>query len=1447
VPGPYSAGSVLLEVVPVFRDVQNSIQREAEDIGRAIGKDVGDNVDKEASKAIPNALDKALKNPKVSKSADEAGKSSGARFGGAFRTAVDGAISKAMNDMGRNVDVGIADLAKRLRALKDDVNLSPDLDARKVMAELAMLERQLRASGRNMDLTLDARLDADTLGDDLAEVRRTLEARGIVIDVDADTAGALAELAVLDRDRKVKVKADVDTSQLSIFERLLVRSGMAARGAASGGDAATSSFRGFNGVLATAVSIGPLLIPILAALAGGALALGTSLGVAATGLVPLALGLAGVGTAVGALADVENDAAKDQAAYARTLRTASNGVRDAQLAVTRAREAAGESAEQASRRIRDAMRAEEDAAEGVIRAQRAVTRAEEDHARAQEEAIRAQRQLTRAREEAQDQLRDMQLQLRGGALAERQAVIDLFEAQVAYRNALADPGATSLERERATIAYERQSLALEEIRIRNADLREESERAAAAGVEGSEQVVAAQRGVADANRAVADAQQGIVDANAAVVEAQQRVADAAEATADAQIAAARDQRDSTRAIEDAQRRLADAQLSYNDALFRTGELGSASMQALDEAMAKLSPAGQAFALWIFGLRGELQELRNLAQEGLLPGLQGGLQLLIDTYGPGFRTFVGEISSLLGEMASVAAQALTTPVWQDFFAMIGEYAPIFMRQWGQIALSLSTGIAAIMTAAAPFAQQIGEIWAALFGQFAAWASSPEGAAMITSFLEHVAEITPDVLRFLGALAGALLNLMIAIAPYAEIALRLFTGFLEFIAGLDPKILGAIVLGILVLVGTMQAIFGILAGAGIVIQVLFALVTGAVGSTTALVVGALILLAGAFAFLWANSETFRDIVTGAFRAVRDFVAGVVEWFRDEYLPRLRDYLTLVGERAMWVWENLIKPAFDFIAAGFRLAVEVISWYWENVLSPVFSVIGAVITWLWENIALPLFRRIGEQFQAMGAFISWVWNGVLGPVFELVGAIITWLWENIARPIFGWIGDRFSELGQIIGIVWESTLKPIFDAFGNFIEQHVAPVFQRGIDTIARIWSTLMELSKAPVRFVVEEVINKGIIANFNKLADVFGTSHIDPLQLPASWATTVSPTASAAARQAAGGGVPQFATGGQIGGYSPTPTADNIPIMATAGEFMEPVHAVRTYGADLFEAFRLGLIDPRMARMLLAGGLPGFASGGLIDFGRLLQSMGFRVGEHPAFGGVNPVHMKNSLHYSGRAIDVNWAPGTSAAEQRAIDNIVPLAIERGLGVIWRVKNHFGHAHVEDSNYRAIGAGGTTAPGTGIFARVMGAAKSLFDDPLAFLRAGVDKVTGTLNDTIFGRMLMGGVGKLVDSAIDFVTGQAPGEVAVPEGKTQLYDNGGIVPKGLSGVLNLTGGNEHMGILTDRQWESLHRAADGISGDDVDINVSVRDNATANEVVSGLLFELRHARRGGVYGRRG
>lgn len=144
--------------------------------------------------------------------------------------------------------------------------------------------------------------------------------------------------------------------------------------------------------------------------------------------------------------------------------------------------------------------------------------------------------------------------------------------------------------------------------------------------------------------------------------------------------------------------------------------------------------------------------------------------------------------------------------------------------------------------------------------------------------------------------------------------------------------------------------------------------------------------------------------------------------------------------------------------------------------------------------------------------------------------------------------------------------------------------------------------------------------------------------------------------------------------------------------------------------------------------------LLALGRRLQAAGYQVGENPAFGGVNPVHTKNSAHYSGDALDINYDGRGQSVETTKLQAVVGLAKAAGLRVIWQTVGHFDHIHVDDRPGPDIGRIGYTGPATSsIPAPQLEAATTT-----ASLGPSMDDVGNTvIKATIIGLAVMGGAG--------------------------------------------------------------------------------------------------------------
>lgn len=119
--------------------------------------------------------------------------------------------------------------------------------------------------------------------------------------------------------------------------------------------------------------------------------------------------------------------------------------------------------------------------------------------------------------------------------------------------------------------------------------------------------------------------------------------------------------------------------------------------------------------------------------------------------------------------------------------------------------------------------------------------------------------------------------------------------------------------------------------------------------------------------------------------------------------------------------------------------------------------------------------------------------------------------------------------------------------------------------------------------------------------------------------------------------EMATGGLVGGVSPTPTSDNIPIKATAGEYMHPVSAVKYYGVKAMDAIRRRLV-PRELLMQFAANVPNirmpttaaYAAGGPIT-----QAAGGAGGDTNLSMPVS-VNLPEQLSFIGRRLEAEIEP-------------------------------------------------------------------------------------------------------------------------------------------------------------------------------------------------------------------
>jgi SLT domain-containing protein len=832
------------------------------------------------------------------------------------------------------------------------------------------LDAALKGAIGDVQVAVDVKLyDAAAL----QKIEELIRDRTLHIDVKLYDADATQKLARLTEDRRVdidvKLFADAARAQLDALARdrtTTVRVNTV--GGDSNGGSGGGGFSG-GGLLAAAVPLAALAIPLGAAAIGGAAALGAGFAVAAGGALALKGALSGVDTATKAVTAANLQAGTAAKASGAAQASAAAATQGAQAGLANAIASANNAAITSAQAVKSAQ-------QGVADAQRTATAAvatalvqqesaERSLTSAQQAETNAQNALTLARKSAQQQIEDLTNSVADGALAQRAAALSVIDAQHNLDLAKVNPGATRFQQEQAQLAYDQAVQQVTDLATRQQRLVADKAAADKAGVDGSTTVIAAQVGVATATTGVATAQEAVQRAAAAVTEAQRAGAESVAKAQDAVTTALRAQgeqaRSSAASIASAQLALENAQRGAATAATTTNTAALAAAAAL----AALTPAGRRFAEFIqTTLQPALKTLKDTAQEGILPGLQDGLTKLLPVL-PIFVDIVHNVSTALGDLFSAAGAGLSGGFFTQFFAFVRDTAGPALTTVGTIIGNVVTGLAGLLQGFAPVISQIGGGVADLTGKFATFGTTLSTNSSFQSFLAYVIQAGPVVASALGSIFNATGTLVEGLAPLGIVLLKIIDSVGGLIVSMGPT-------GLLLTIGAV-------AGA-------IAVFTGGVGAIVIAVTAAV----GAVTYLYTSNKTFHDFidqkVLPILKALGGYFTGTLVPIFEEVGGRVLSTLrTAIGYVTDKFNDN--KGALEVLGTGLvvlgRVIIEkVIPFLLENGLTAAIKIVGIALGALLDTIGL-LFDGL-KQLVSLGASALSALSNVPGFGWAKDGAI-------------------------------------------------------------------------------------------------------------------------------------------------------------------------------------------------------------------------------------------------------------------------------------------------------------------------------------------------------------------------------------------------------------------------------------------------------------------------------
>ncbi|WP_417373016.1 peptidoglycan DD-metalloendopeptidase family protein [Glutamicibacter protophormiae] len=496
--------------------------------------------------------------------------------------------------------------------------------------------------------------------------------------------------------------------------------------------------------------------------------------------------------------------------------------------------------------------------------------------------------------------------------------------------------------------------------------------------------------------------------------------------------------------------------------------------------------------------------------------------------------------------------------------------------------------------ADFLRLGGEIAGTFVGGIFTALSNPEFGAGLTKFLEHVQAGVEDMVPLLPGLTGAFGAFLESLGPIVQnlgpSLIKVFTGFGESIAAVigffDP---------LLSLIAGSPAVLGLLIGSFVATKAASAALTAA-GNVQKIVMFAWSVATKAVtAATWLANVAFKAL-NATFKAnpimfivtlITGLVAAIVWLYRNNETARqIIDGAWNGIKLAIKVaWEGFIKPAVNAIVVAFKGLGAAIKLAWDTVIKPAFNALGSFFKWVWDTVLKPAFDSVLAFWRdTLAASLKWTWENVLKPVFSALGSFFKWTWENVLKPAFGAVKSAWKGLSDRISYVYDTFIKPVFDTFGKLLKGDFVGAFQTAKDAVKKIWDDIKGVVKKPIEFVVNKVINDGLIGAVNTV-----TGFIDPDHKIIPKIGTVN--------------LPEgFASGGWTG---PGARLDPAGIVH-ADEFV-----VKKSSRRRFERENPGLLD----HVNRTGSMAGYASGGLVrpvKGGSLTSGFGASRGRYPHAG-------------------------------------------------------------------------------------------------------------------------------------------------------------------------------------------------------------------------------------------
>jgi len=267
---------------------------------------------------------------------------------------------------------------------------------------------------------------------------------------------------------------------------------------------------------------------------------------------------------------------------------------------------------------------------------------------------------------------------------------------------------------------------------------------------------------------------------------------------------------------------------------------------------------------------------------------------------------------------------------------------------------------------------------------------------------------------------------------------------------------------------------------------------IGAVIALIAGLVV----AFKLAWDNSEKFREIVTGAWEAIKSAAETIFNAVKD-FIINAWDFIVANGTVLWTNFKNWLSSTWENISSAVSTAWEAIKTFFSDTFDAIYDnaveIWNNVKDWLqttWDNIT----DAVETAWNAISAFFDETWTNVTNAIetaWNSISAFFDETWTNVTNAIetawnaiSAFFDETWTNLTNAIETAWND-ISTFFDEtwtnINNAIETAWNAIIQFFVDTWESISNTVTEKWEAITGFFSDtwDDINNTLTEQWNAI--------------------------------------------------------------------------------------------------------------------------------------------------------------------------------------------------------------------------------------------------------------------------------------------------------------------------------------------------------------------------------